>query len=77
MYLLNDIVGLYSGKAYGFKGDEVHFISEHGDMAIVEGKLQRFPVKMEQLSAMPVEKEPAIKPSTPVNNKTKQVRTLF
>jgi hypothetical protein len=77
MYLLTDIVGPYSGKAYGFKGDEVLFISGHGDVAIVEGSMQRFSVKRDQLSETPVEKEVAIKPAASSTKKTKQVRTLF
>jgi hypothetical protein len=56
-YLAADIVGTYSQKLYGAKGDQVALVTDHGNVAIVRRYTDRFPVptslllkSLEQLS---------------------------
>jgi hypothetical protein len=92
-FLNNTVFGAYSGKQYGKKGDIVSLISEHGNMAIVDGGFERFPVKLERLSKAEVEKHPEpveinkveqpvyIKPSgkskKSVTNHSNNIQSLF
>lgn len=59
-FMLNqDVKGPCSRILYGRKGDEAIVIADHGDMLIVEGGGQRYPVRKTSVSEM-IDESPKI-----------------
>lgn len=57
MFLKKDVVGPYSVKLFGQRGDQVLIVSNHDDVMIVEKADVRFTVRTEFLSPDPIEND--------------------
>ncbi len=56
-YLKEDYIGPASKVKYGSKGDKVKFISQNGNMVLVENDKEKFHVREEMLSAELINKD--------------------
>lgn len=71
-YFLNhSIIGPYSGKHFGSKGDAVNLISDHGNVVIVEKDAIRFTAQTKFLSKKEVEAEEVKEVTAPVQPASK------
>jgi hypothetical protein len=67
-YLKDDVIGPFSKKFYGRKGDAVEITARHDEVVIVTNGKETFPVRIEKLSEIPVDGDgqPAVLEPAPV-----------